>query len=259
MPRTPRVLTDKHVYHIMLRGNDRQSIFNDNQDKQRIIEIIINKAKGNAFKILSYCIMDNHLHLAIKEEEEGLSRIMKRIATSYAIYFNKKYGRTGHVFQDRYKSEGIENEKYLLSLIRYIHQNPKKAGISSIDGYKWSSYRQYASMDSSIIDIDEILGTIANDRKMALNEFLRFCKEETEGKFIDVEEEKKITLENVYEYVKEYLAGYRIELKELQDAENKGIRDKLIKKLVKESNLSKRQIANELGLNREVVRKISMS
>ncbi len=73
--------------------------------------------------------MDNHVHIVIKEQKDTISRIMKRIGASYAHYYNKKYKRVGHVFQDRYKGETIEDEKYLLAVIRYIHNSPKKAGI----------------------------------------------------------------------------------------------------------------------------------
>ena len=103
MPRHARILNEKNVYHVMLRGNNRGKIFIDNEDKQRIIETIRLKKKDREFFIYAYCVLDNHIHLVIREGEDSLSRIVKRIATSYAYYFNKKYNRMGHVFQDRFR------------------------------------------------------------------------------------------------------------------------------------------------------------
>jgi REP element-mobilizing transposase RayT len=85
--------------------------------------------------------MDNHVHLLINEGDDEIGKIMKRINISYSYYFNKKYGRIGHLFQDRFKSEGIDSDAYLLSVVRYIHNNPVKAGlVKNIEEYKWSSY-----------------------------------------------------------------------------------------------------------------------
>lgn len=88
--------------------------------------------------------MDNHVHILIREGKEPLSKVMKRIGVSYVYWYNWKYERNGHLFQDRYKSEPVEDDKYLLTVIRYIHQNPLKAGIvDSIDQYQWSSHHEY--------------------------------------------------------------------------------------------------------------------
>lgn len=88
--------------------------------------------------------MDNHVHLLMSEGTEEISKIMKRINVSYAYYFNQKYGRIGHLFQDRFKSEGIEDDTYLLAATRYIHNNPVRANIVKHAGeYKWSSYGIY--------------------------------------------------------------------------------------------------------------------
>ena len=108
----------------MLRGNERKDIFIDEEDKKKFIKTVIQKKADKAFKLYAYCIMNNHLHLVIQEQKEPISRIIKKIATSYAYYFNAKYKRVGHLFQDRYKSETIEDEPYLLSVIRCVHNNP---------------------------------------------------------------------------------------------------------------------------------------
>ena len=140
----------------MLRGNERKDIFIDNEDKEKLIKIILHKKADETFKLYAYCIMDNHLHLIVKEQKETISQIIKKIAISYAYYFNNKYKRVGHLFQDRYKSETIEDEPYLLSVIRYIHNNPEKAGITKKEKYKWSSYSNYMDILNPYTEVHEI-------------------------------------------------------------------------------------------------------
>lgn len=104
--------------------------------------------------------MDNHAHLLVNEGEDEISRIIKRIGTSYVYYFNKKYGRVGHLFQDRFKSEAIEDDSYLLAVVRYIHNNPVKAGIvKNASSYRWSSFNAYIEegIPQNFIDRDLVL------------------------------------------------------------------------------------------------------
>jgi hypothetical protein len=113
-----------------------------------------------------YGIIDHHMHLVIKKGENRLSKALKRIATSYALYFNNKYKRIGHVFQDRYRSERIEDDKYLLAAIRYVHQNPWKAAIGTIENYKWSSYQAYVQDIGWMQETGEILAMVSNDKAL---------------------------------------------------------------------------------------------
>jgi REP element-mobilizing transposase RayT len=242
----------------MLRGNNRQDVFVDDEDKAKIITTISEKKAIDRFTLYAYCVMDNHLHLVLKEEKDYLSRILKRIGTSYAYYFNKKYKRIGHVFQDRYRSESIEDDAYLLGAIRYIHQNPEKTGISSTETYPWSSYHQYFEENTSLVTVDEILGMFANDRKKAIEAFKRYHQEKVGGVFLDVEEKKRITEENVQSVIGEYLLRHELEIKELKLPENKNCRNELIELLHRESDLSLRHIADVLRLNREVVRRAAV-
>lgn len=95
-------------------------------------------------EIIGYCLMDNHVHMILYDPESALGTFMQRICTFYARYFNDRYGRTGHVFQHRFASEPIEDERYLLSVVRYVHDNPMKAGVSTREAFRWSSYGDYA-------------------------------------------------------------------------------------------------------------------
>lgn len=93
MPRQSRILSKSKTYHVMIRGNERKSIFIDEEDKFRFIQTLCEKNKNKQYFIYAYCLMDNHVHLLINEGNDEISRIMKRINVSYAYYFNKKYGR----------------------------------------------------------------------------------------------------------------------------------------------------------------------
>ncbi|MBP2629001.1 MAG: transposase [Firmicutes bacterium] len=113
------------------------------------------KETGN-YEIYAYCLMDNHVHLLLCDTKDEISRTMKRICVSYVYYFNKKYKRIGHLFQDRYRSEVVEEDAYLLSVARYIHKNPLKAGmVKRVEDYKWSSYAQYLSANKDKFNLIE--------------------------------------------------------------------------------------------------------
>jgi REP element-mobilizing transposase RayT len=240
MPRHARVLSETQTYHIMLRGNNRQDVFIDDEDKARIIATISEKKGSGRFVLYAYCVMDNHLHLVLKEGTDPLSRALKRIGTSYAYYFNKRYKRVGHVFQDRYRSENIEDDAYLLGAIRYIHR---------------SSYHEYSKEGADLVAVDEILSMFSNDRERAIDAFKKYHQEEAEGFFLDVEEKKRILEENVQSFTSQYLIKQKLELEGLKLSENKKFRDELIGLLRKESDLSLRRIAEVLHINREVVRR----
>jgi REP element-mobilizing transposase RayT len=112
-----------------MRGINRQIIFEDKEDNERFLETLKTGKSKSGFNLYAYCLMGNHLHLLVKVEKEDLEMIIKRIAGSYVYWYNLKYRRCGHLFQDRYKSETIEDDAYLLTVIRYIHQNPLKSCI----------------------------------------------------------------------------------------------------------------------------------
>ena len=113
--------------------------------------------------------MSNHVHILLKEGKENLTLVLKRIAGSYVYWYNWKYHRSGHLFQDRFKSEPVEDDAYYLTVIRYIHQNPVKAGICrNVDGYKFSSYNEYIN-NATLIDTDFCLGIIDKEQFIEFN------------------------------------------------------------------------------------------
>ena len=259
MPRYARIKSEKQVYHIMLRGNNRETIFIDAEDKSKVIDTLGDKKKDEEYYLYAYCVMDNHIHLIIREGKDPIARTVKRIAASYAYFFNKKYKRIGHVFQDRFRSENIEDERYLLAAIRYVHQNPLKAGIGTIKGYKWSSYLDYVGEGRQITDTAEILSIFSNLQEKAYIEFARFNHELMAETFQDISEEKEIDDSKVTDYVKSYLAEKGLGIDDLKCTAWKSVREDLVRCLVAKSNLSRRGIAVVLGLNREMVRQILVS
>src|SRR6056297_72355 len=171
MPRTARKKSKTGIYHIILRGINRQTIFEDDEDAVKFLQTLEKYKQENEYEIYAYCLMGNHIHILIKENQEELGNSMRRIGPSYVYWYNWKYERSGHLFQDRFKSEVVENKKYLLTVVRYIHQNPLNAGkVKNIKDYKWSSYREYISKNR-ITDTDFVLDIINNNRKKAISMF----------------------------------------------------------------------------------------
>jgi putative transposase len=134
MPRNARKKSESAIYHIMLRGINKQTIFEDDEDKEKFIQT------SCGYNLYVYCLMSNHVHFLLKTNKEPLEKIMKRIGASYVYWYNWKYERIGHLFKDRFRSEPVEDDAYFLTVLRYIHQNPLKAGfVQDIAKYRYKS------------------------------------------------------------------------------------------------------------------------
>ncbi len=138
----------------MIRGINRQNIFYDDEDYHRFVQVLFqmvyptDELTGKHLPahciFYAYCIMSNHVHLLVRESSESLASVIKRIGVTYAQYFNKKYTRYGHLFQDRFRSEPVNDSAYFFTLLQYIHQNPVAAGLSTdVASYRWSSWSEY--------------------------------------------------------------------------------------------------------------------
>ena len=153
MPRQARKESGTGIYHVMLRGINRQDIFEDSENYIRMLRCLQQMLEqyddhGNRLPPLctlyAYCLMSHHVHLLLRVNQENIGSTIKHLAVMYAIYYNQKYSRSGHVFQDRFKSEPVNDMAYFMTLLRYIHQNPTKAGVvSKVDEYDWSSWKEY--------------------------------------------------------------------------------------------------------------------
>jgi REP element-mobilizing transposase RayT len=146
LPRKARTKSSTGIYHVMLRGVNRQEIFFDEEDYLFFIRLLAHYKDLCDYQIFAYCIMGNHVHLLIRTGSVPLSTILKRIGSKFVYWYNMKYERTGHLFQDRFKSEPVESQRYFLTALRYILQNPVKAGMCRLpQHYKYSSAKAYFS------------------------------------------------------------------------------------------------------------------
>ena len=153
MPRKSRETSGTGIYHVMLRGINRQNIFYDTKDYEIFLELLRQQTHPEDERhrplpphcvIYAYCLMPNHVHLLLREKEETLASVMKSIGVAYAWHYNKRYKHLGPVFQDRFRSEPVNNDAYFFTLLRYIHQNPIKAGmVEEVDQFAWSSWHEY--------------------------------------------------------------------------------------------------------------------
>ena len=246
MPRRARRKSESGIYHIMLRGINRQVIFEDEEDNLKFLETLKNYKAVSGYKIFAYCLMSNHIHLLIKVEKEDLDLIIKRIAGSYVYWYNWKYKRNGHLFQDRFKSEPVEDDAYFLTVIRYIHQNPIKAGLcKTIDDYKFSSYNEYVG-NSNLVDTDFCFGIIDKEQ------FIDFNTEETQDVCLEIEDNDfRLTDDEAREIIRKIS-----KCKTATEFQNLSIdkRDKYLK-ILRNNGLSIRQISRLTGIGFNIVRK----
>jgi len=246
MPRQARVKSETGIYHIMLRGINQQQIFEDEEDNLKFIQILKDYKILCKYKIYAYCLMGNHVHLLIKEEFDEIQQIIKRIAGKYVYWYNSKYERTGHLFQDRFKSEPVEEDKYFLTVLRYIHQNPVKAGIvEKIEEYAYSSYNEYLN-GGMIVDTDIVKGMIKTEQ------YIDFHKEIEEEKCLDVEERLHRLTDEAAKRIIIKLSKCN-NITEFQRLEPKK-RDKLISEF-KKRGISIRQISRLTGTSKGIVEK----
>lgn len=255
MSRMPRELSETGLYHIIFRGLNRQNIFEEEADFYMMKNILRKTKEENAFNIYAYCFMSNHGHLFIEENQAGdISYIMHRILTKYAGWYNKKYIRSGSLFGNRYKSEPVEKDSYLLSLLRYIHQNPLKAGIvKDLSQYKWSSYNEYiGALNNGITDIEFILKMLANNKNEARISFIDFHNEIEKDSF-DIIDSRKRSEEQIRRRIIKLLDG-----KEPHAIGGlpKEERNNWIKILREKEGFSIREIERATGISRGIISRI---
>ncbi len=252
--RRPRERSESGVYHVILRGINRQDIFYDNDDYQRFLETIDQMKSEDQFVVYGYCLMTNHIHLLVRENTDTISRIMSRIGTSYAWWYNQKYGRSGHVFQGRYRSECVENDDYLLTVIRYIHNNPVKAGmVQEPENYRWSSIHAYYGTREYLYGLSEpsfALGVINQDREKSIQAFQEFMKRENEDKCLEYEVKYRKTDSEVKTEIDKLMSGEPIG--RLQGME-KAKRNEILRKIKTIDGVSLRQISRVTGMSVDIV------
>lgn len=250
MPRLPRCKSKSGIYHIMLRGINQQVIFEEKEDYERFIQTIKKYKLVSGYRIYGYCLMSNHIHLLLKVEKEQLDVMLKRIAGSYVYWYNLKYYRKGHLFQDRFRSEAVDDERYFLTVLRYIHQNPIKAGVvKDLQEYQYSSYVAYIDGMCDLVDIDYAYSLIPKD------DFARFNNEVSDDKCLDIEEQRfRINDDDAKRIIKEIS---NCESSAEIQALDMNMRDRCIREC-KKRGLSIRQISRLTGISFAIVRKIQI-
>ncbi len=177
MPRKPRIEFEGAFYHVITRGNQRQKIFRAVADNGKYLQILTNYKNRYHFHLFAYVLMENHIHLLMETGDTPLSKILQGINQSYTLYFNRRYKTVGHLFQGRYKAILCDRDNYLLALLKYIHQNPLRAGIAeSPDAYRWSSHHAYTGKQNplGLVDVDTVLNMFSKQKPRSRRRYRAF-------------------------------------------------------------------------------------
>ncbi len=245
-PSSKKKKPKQYLPHNVTRYNHQQ-IFEDEKDYCEFLTCVKDCKSISQFDLYAYCLMGNHVHLLLKVGADSLENIVKRIGSKYVYWYNVKYGRIGHLFQDRFKSEPVESEKYFLTVLRYVHLNPVKAKIcKNPEDYIYSSYNQYLG-DSHFIDRDFVYTILPHDY------FESFHFEESDDRCLEIEDNPTVRYtddqakELIYTYSKcESISAFQ----KLPFAE----KGKYIKKIC-EAGVSIRQASRLTGESKNIIEK----
>lgn len=236
-------------FHVMVQGVNREAIFTEEKDIRKFIRIIKDTKEKIDVIILSYCIMNNHAHFLMYEENtDFLSQFMHDVNLRYAKYYNEKYTRVGHVFRGRFKMQLIDTERYLQTCIKYIHNNPVKANIcqSPIE-YPYSSFQYNAFFNPTERELQI-------RKKVFINNTENMETDDKEFVFLEVEENSVDKNLQCQQIVKEFMERNKITAFTLK--KDKRNLSKLILKMKIENNISNKVIGDVLGISRETIRKL---
>lgn len=248
MPRAARARSASGIYHVMVRGIRGENIFLDNTDLKAYLKTLTRVKDDCGIVVYGYCLMDNHVHILLGEGQESLGASMRRIGVSYAVGFNNKYGRTGYLFQNRFRSEPVEDDAYFMTVLRYIHQNPVKAGLCQQCGaYPWSSYRAYANRQGRVelVDVRFALNLMGG-----LSRFLQFTNAPNDDKCLDIVEKRRLSDDELRGRLEDLLADFN---KATISALTIPDRNRLLRHLKKMEGTTLAQIAAVTGLSKNIV------
>jgi len=233
MGREVRIEIPEGVYHVISRSIDERELFKERNDYKKFIKLLEDSCNKFDVSVFSYALMINHTHLLIQTHKANLSKFMHKLNSSYAHYFNKKYLKKGHLFQDRYKSFIIKNDRYLLAVARYINLNPVDAGVVKFpEDYEWSSFRYFLNTINtkskekhkpSFLDINRFFELIPIEGE----EFVRFVsiRDESSDSLFKGIFEGEVNLQKVFE-IKSMLDTIKREFKGMEN--NRRLRNTLI-------------------------------
>ncbi len=185
MPRQARLDVPGALHHIMVRGINKANIFDDNEDKSQFLKRLGQNVIEGKCSVYAWVLMDNHVHILFKSGKHGISAVMRKLLTWYAQYYNRRHKRTGHLFENRYKSILCDEDNYLLALVRYIHLNPLRANIvktiGELNRYPFCGHRAIMAKSKYLwMDTDHVLLQFGNNRRKGLTEYRKFMREGVE-------------------------------------------------------------------------------
>ena len=199
MARKLRVHFPGAIYHVTLRGVGRSDLFLDDRDRERFLQRLAQGVEFDEVRLYMYCLMTNHVHLLLETPRANLSQIMHRLQTGYTVFFNLRHQRSGHLTQGRYDAKLVEGDEYLLSISRYLHQNPvcirrikglpHKDRVQALRAYRWSSYRGYVGLckEYEWVDYEPVRSMMAGPKgkkKQAYRKFVESGLAETDKEFM---------------------------------------------------------------------------
>ena len=184
MPRPPRLDSTGTVTHVVARGNERRPLFRDDADRTKYLELLGEACGRYGARAFAWCLMPNHIHLALQTGSAPISRLVHDVHSRYAQYFNRRWERSGHLFQGRFQGIIVDREGYLLEVVRYIHRNPVKARlVARPEEFPWSSHGAYLSTGPSWLASGEVLGLLAGGRPKARRLFQEFVTGASAGRY----------------------------------------------------------------------------
>lgn len=253
MPRNARKLSPNNIYHIVVKGANRQLMFECKSDYEKYLDYLSYYKEELDFDIYAYCLMSNHIHLLIDTKNCSLESIFRHLNTSYSNWFNLKYQRTGYLQEGRFFSEPVDNVRYLLTAIRYIHQNPFHAGLEKNigDSYPWSSIHSYKKQKSDLVNVKKIMELYSG-----IDEFLLFQSLVSKERLFDIDKTRHRIPDDVAKEII-FRECKCLTTTDFQKLTIKG-RDIAIKKLL-ENGLSIRQINRLTGISKGVIERLSLS
>jgi len=182
MPRQARLDAPGALHHVMGRGIEGISIFRSDEDREDFLKRLESLYEGEALSVHAWALLDNHFHLLIRTRKQGISDAMRKLLTGYVVRFNRRYGRYGHLFQNRYKSILCEEDPYLLELTRYIHLNPIRTGVvktmKGLAAYPWTGHAVILGrVKREWQDVDTVLAYFGKRRGEAVRKYERYVSE----------------------------------------------------------------------------------
>lgn len=247
MARQARAKSLSGYYHVISRGIGRQVLFEEDRDYEYFISLIKKYSLETNISICAYCLMNNHVHILLFDPDDAISLFMKKIGVSYSWFFNEKYERTGHLFQDRYRSEPIHDNAYLLTAFRYILQNPQKASICKTENYSWSSYHSYED-ENSFVNTDMLRAMIGS-----FSDYEKFLSQNEDVECLEFEPRKRDDESSRQQLCRILNISDGMKLQSFDKTE----RDIALRKL-KEEGFNPFQVAKLTGLGRSTVRRIML-